>query len=218
VTGPDGNRVSGGRGADQPEARRLEHLWAGGFGDAYIIRNEAASKGRDAFWAAMLQKYPAGSVLEVGCSTGPNLLWIARAVPPSRIAGVDISHRALRSLRQSMPGIHGVLAQARRLPFGNARFDLVFTAGVLIHQPDATLGAVMDEIVRCSRRYVLCLEYFAERPVEVPYRGETGALFKRNYGRLYQEQHPALALRDRGFLARSEGWDDVTYWWFEKRG
>ena len=210
--------MSGGRGPDPSEARRLEDLWAGGFGDAYITRNETAARGRDAFWTSMLQTYPVQSVLEVGCSTGPNLVWIARAVPGARVAGVDISQRALDSLRQAIPGVRGVLAQARRLPFEDGRFDLVFTAGVLIHQPEVTLGAVMDEIVRCSRRYVLCLEYFAEQPVEVPYRGETGALFKRDYGRLYQGRHPELALRDRGFLPRSEGWDDVTYWWFEKRG
>ena len=36
----------------------------------------------------------------------------------------------------------------------------------------------MDEIVRCSRRYVLCGEYRADDLEEVPYRGQEGALFR----------------------------------------
>ena len=76
----------------------------------------------------------------------------------------------------------------------------------------------MAEIVRCSRRYVLCGEYFAEEPTEVPYRGQTGALFKRDYGAsLPASCFPELALVDQGFLGRDEGWDDVTWWLFERR-
>lgn len=208
--------MGGDRSAER-EARRLEHLWAGEFGEAYIQRNSAAARGRDAFWTAMLRAHPVESVLEIGCSTGPNLAWIAGVVPSPRIAGVDISERALRDLRRGIPGVRAILAQARRLPFRDAQFDLVFTAGVLIHQPERMLDAVMDEVVRCARRYVLCMEYFAPQTVEVPYRGQSGALFKRDYGRLYEERHPDLVLRDHGFLPRGGGWDDVTYWWFERR-
>ena len=95
-------------------------------------------------------------------------------------------------------------------------FDLVFTMGVLIHQPPETLPMVMAEIVRCSNRFVLCGEYFSPEPTEVAYRGETGALFKRDFGGLYQQMFPELSLRKKGFLSKAEGWDDVTYWAFEK--
>lgn len=93
---------------------------------------------------------------------------------------------------------------------------MVFTVAVLIHQPDSTLPVVMAEIVRCTRRYVLCAEYYADEPTEVPYRGQRGALIKRDFGRLYQEIFPELRLRTQGFLSRQEGWDDHTYWVFEK--
>ena len=57
---------------------------------------------------------------------------------------------------------------------------------------------MMDEIVRCSRRYVLCGEYRADDLEEVPYRGQEGALFRHDYGRLYQERFPSLRLRRGG--------------------
>jgi spore coat polysaccharide biosynthesis protein SpsF len=88
--------------------------------------------------------------------------------------------------------------------------------GVLIHQPESTLPLVMSEVVRCSNRYVLCGEYFSEQTIEVPYRGQCGALFKRDYGRIYQELFPNLSLVEKGFLSREEGWDDVTFWLFKK--
>ena len=52
--------------------------------------------------------------------------------------------------------------------------------------------------------------------VEVPYRGHRGALFRRPYGRLFQEWFPQLEVRDNGFLPRDDGWDDHTWWLFER--
>jgi len=94
----------------------------------------------------------------------------------------------------------------------------VFTVGVLIHQPPAALPGVMAEIVRCSRRFVICGEYYAPEPTEVAYRGQTGALFKRDFGGLYRQLFPGLALRKQQFLSTADGWDDVTFWMFEKVG
>jgi hypothetical protein len=106
---------------------------------------------------------------------------------------------------------------ARDLPFRDAWFDLAFTTGVLIHQPEASVHNVMTEIVRVSRRYVLCGEYYAPQVVEVAYRGQSRALFKRDYGRLYVENFPSLRLVDEGFLGRDDGWDEINWWLFEKR-
>lgn len=198
------------------EARRLESLWAGQFGDAYSVRNAEAGATRHRFWQDTLAEFPIERVLEVGCNVGANLRWIADALEPSNVFGVDINPTALEGIRTRMPGVNSVWAKARELPFRDRWFDLVFTVGVLIHQPPDALPLVMAEIVRCSRRYVLCGEYYAENLVEVPYRGEQGALFKRDYGRLYLELFPELTLRKQGFLGKDEGFDDVTYWLFEK--
>ncbi len=201
---------------ERSEAQRLEELWAGPFGDEYAGRNQNAWAARGPFWADLLAEFPAEQVLEIGCNSGANLRWIAQRLAPDRVYGVDVNAGALRELRRELPDVNGVLVPARELPFRDRWFDLVFTMGVLIHQPESTLPLVMAEIVRCSRRYVLCGEYHAEQTTEVPYRGQTGALYKRDYGRLYQELFPELQLRKQGFLGRDRGWDDVTYWLFEK--
>jgi pseudaminic acid biosynthesis-associated methylase len=177
---------------DADDAARLEALWAGEFGDDYVVRNRAAGEGRRPFWEARLAAIEVGSALEVGCNVGANLYWLAELLGAGNVAGVDVNERALEILRARVPGIDARKASARDLPFDDDVFDLTFTTGVLIHQPPDELPRVMDEIVRCSRRYVLCGEYRADDLEAVPYRGQEGALFRHDYGRLYQERHPSL--------------------------
>ena len=201
--------------AGPPEAIRLEQLWGSEFGDDYVDRNKTFDH-RSPFWRDRLAATGCRRALEVGCNIGGNLQWIAEALPPRDVFGVDVNEKALHVLTQRVPGVNAVWGPARELPFRDGWFDLTFTMGVLIHQPDATLPLVMAEVVRCSSRWVLCGEYHAAANVEVPYRGQEGALFKRDYGRLYRELFPQLVLRDEGFLGRDDGWDDVTWSLFEK--
>lgn len=205
---------------DQPtssQAKRLESLWAGDFGDAYTDRNAAAANHRRDFWFNLLEKYPVRNALEIGCNLGGNLTWIAKKLPPASVHGIDVNLKALRTLRQNVQDINASFALARDLPYRDRWFDLTFTMGVLIHQPEATLPLVMSEIVRCSRKYVFCGEYASKETVEVNYRGHEGALFKRDYGKLYAELFPELRLLETGFLSKDQGWDDVTWWLFERQ-
>jgi pseudaminic acid biosynthesis-associated methylase len=203
--------------SDGGETARLEALWAGEFGDAYSVRNAQAGEGRWPFWAARHQRFGFASALEVGCNVGANLEHLAALLGPENVAGVDVNEAALRRVHERLPGIDARHAPARELPYEDGTFELVFTTGVLIHQPPEELPRVMDEIVRCSRRYVLAGEYRAEELEEVPYRGQEGALFRQDYGRLYRERFPELELVEEGFLAREDGvWDDLTYWVFER--
>ena len=204
------------RPSTTPEARRLEGLWSGDFGNDYVDRNTDFSH-RRSFWTSLLRDRPVARVLEVGCNIGGNLEWITEGASDRLIAGVDVNRRALCGLRARVPAARAVEAPARSLPFRDAAFDLVFTMGVLIHQPDDTLARIMTEMVRCSRRWVLCGEYFAPEKIEVAYRGQAGALFKRDYGGLFQRTFPELAAADSGFLSRGDGWDDVTWWLLERR-
>lgn len=200
------------------EAKRLEELWSGEFGTEYLERNISAGSNRKPFWSALLEECAGTRVLEVGCNLGGNLQWIAQHREPQNVYGIDISTEALTQLRKRLPGVNAVWSPARELPFRDGFFDLTFTMGVLIHQPESTLPLVMAEVVRCSRRYILCAEYFADTPTEVPYRGARDALIKRDFGRLYRELFPELRLLRKDFIGRDEGWDDVTIWLFEKAG
>lgn len=203
--------------AEAAEAARLEELWAGGFGGAYADRNRVLDERRAAFWRGLLKRYPIRSVLEVGCGQGGNLARIAGVLEPADVWGVDLNLTALARAREHAPGINVVAAKGRRLPFRDGLVDLAFTVGVLIHQPDESLPDVMAELVRCSGRYVLWAEYHAPATEAVPYHGEEGALFRRDYGALYAQQHPELSVVEEGFLDRDSGFDRVTWQLLERR-
>lgn len=196
------------------EAARLEAVWGGEFGREYVARNTEAGAAREPFWREVLERVEAASVLEVGCNIGANLQWLAGT--DRATIGVDINEHALRILPERVSNASPVLSIARSLPVRDDAVDLVFTIGVLIHQPDESLVDVMQEMVRATSRYVLCGEYFGDVQTEVPYRGQSGALFRRDYGALFRQHCPSLRLLGQGFLGRDLGWDDVTWWLFEK--
>lgn len=181
-----------------------ESLWSGPFGDAYNDRNPPGD--RRAFWAALLARHPIHSVLEVGCGQGPNLAAIAGVISPLDVYGIDINAQAVARARET--GANVLEGSARSLPFRDGLVDLAFTAGVLIHQPDDALSDVMREVIRCSRRYVLWAEYQSAETEEIPYHGERGALFKRDYARLYRDL--GLELVEGGLLSIAD-YDEVDW-------
>ena len=199
------------------EAARLEELWAGEFGTRYVARNPVESGERAAFWDALIDRHALRSVLEVGCGQGANLAPIARRLDGSNVWGVDVSAAALERAREVAPDANLVMSTARRLPFRDRLVDLAYTVGVLIHQPEESLGEVIDEIVRCSDRFVLWAEYHADRTEEVAYHGQSGSLFRRDYGAVYGSRHPELRVVEEGFLDRDAGFDRVTWQLLERR-
>jgi pseudaminic acid biosynthesis-associated methylase len=203
--------------APGPDA--LEQLWAGEFGDAYLDRNSAACSARSEFWDDIAARYPAARTLEVGCAHGENLRYLSAHRAAHDLWGLDVNDGALAALRERVPGANAVWGRARELPFRDRYFDLVFTVGLLIHQPESSLPVVMSEIVRCSNRWVMFGEYHADTPTDINYRDNPGVLFKRDYRRLYEELFPGLVLREERHLTlESSGFDRVHFVVFERTG
>ena len=90
---------------------------------------------------------------------------------------------------------------------------------VLIHIAPEDLGKITDEIVRVAKKYVLCSEYFSNNPEEIPYHGQNGLLFKKDFGAFYQDRHPELKCIDYGFHWQRdlEIFDNLNWWLFEKK-
>lgn len=88
----------------------------------------------------------AGSVLEIGCGTGRNLIAVARRYPTARLHGLDISEAMLATARANVAvaGLSDriILKQADATNFsaeslfGQAQFDRVFFSYTLSMIPD----------------------------------------------------------------------------------
>ena len=77
----------------------------------------------------------------------------------------------------------------------------------------------MEKIFSLSKKYILIGEYFNRTPVSIKYRNKKDLLFKNDFGKIFIENFK-VKLLDCGFLwgkiYDSAGFDDITWWLFEK--
>jgi hypothetical protein len=72
----------------------------------------------------------------------------------------------------------------------------------------------MKNMVVLSSWLVMFAEYKGTDE-EVPYRGERFALFKRDYGRIFEAIFPNAELLEDGTAGKELGFDNVTYWVYD---
>ena len=101
----------------------------------------------------------AGTVLEVGCSTGNDL----KAFPDSyKVNGVDLCEYALEKAREKLPSFNFQKGSITDLPFEDASFDLVFSHRVLNYLDDSDIEGSIKEMFRVSKKYIVNCELFGE--------------------------------------------------------
>ncbi|BBD97272.1 methyltransferase domain-containing protein [Sphingobium amiense] len=111
----------------------------------YDVTRKYYLLGRDRLIADLCPP-PGGSVLEIGCGTGRNLIAVGKAWPQARLYGVDISEAMLETARASVAkaGMSGRLRLAQgdacdfdaETLFGRSCFDRVFISYALSMIPD----------------------------------------------------------------------------------
>lgn len=199
-------------------------LWKGEFGNDYTKRNNLTSvkeEEAEIVFKRILGNLKLNSVLEVGSNIGINLSGIRNALgkdvdlfalEPSEEAFKEIINNSNINLKQ------GFNCDCFNIPLKDNSIDLVFTNGVLIHINPKDLELAMSEIVRVSKKYVLCSEYFSVNDEEIIYKGKKGYLFKEDFGKHYLKKFPNLKLVSYGFLWGEEfsNFDNLNWWLFEK--
>jgi len=109
--------------------------------------------------------------------------------------GIEINSYAIKVFREVNKGLpfYIIKASAFDIPFKDNYFDLVFTSGVLIHIHPKDIKISINEIYRCSKKYIWGLEYFSDKGYEeVNYRRKSKMLWKTNFRKLYLEVFPKL--------------------------
>lgn len=175
----------------------MTNLWQGPFGDDYHRRSPGDVSANLAFFERTLAKTErVASVLELGCGVGSNLRALRHLLPASELSGVEINSGA-------MVVASGVADHVWLSSFLEwqppAKWDLVFTKGVLIHVPPEDLPSAYGVLYEASSRYVLIAEYYAKTPTEVQYRGHDKALWRRDFAGEFMDRYH-VRLLDYGFV------------------
>lgn len=200
-------------------------FWMGDFGKDYIQRNLPNHKtmsSRINLWSDIFKTLSCETIestLEIGANIGINLRAI-RLLKETELYAVEPYKEALDTcISDSIVKKENAFCTSA---FDNdfmksSAIDLVFTSGVLIHIHPDDLKKATDNIVRISKKYIVCIEYFAEKEENILYRNNQDTLFKRDYGSFYLDHYPELRVRDYGFAwKRATGLDNLTWWLFEK--
>lgn len=181
--------------------------WAEKFGEEYTDRNMTTPDELDKLLRSrigfsrteqideFLSDLELDNILEVGSNVGNQLLLLQKE-GFKNLYGIELNRYAVEKSKERTKGkgIDIIQGSAFDIPFKDVYFDLVFTSGVLIHIPPKDINDVLDEIYRCSKRYIWGSEYFSEEYIKVDYRGHNELLWKTNFAKLYLNRFPDLKL------------------------
>ena len=107
---------------------------------------------RELAFARSLAALAPGSptVLESGCGEGSNLYFLNRVLPGASLHGIDFSAAKVEFARRLLPFASFQTADALRLPYPDASFDLVFCRD-LLHHVDFDRPGVLREMWRVAK-------------------------------------------------------------------
>ena len=199
-------------------------VWSGDFGREYTDRNTLTLDELDALYQrefgqtrrAMNEEFLGHlprdiRILEVGANLGSQLL-LLQSMGFSHLYGIELQSYAVELSKQRTQGINLIQGSAFDIPFKDGFFDLVFTSGVLIHLSPKDIQSALDEIHRCTSRYIWGMEYFSERYEQVNYRGKEDLLWKADFGKLYRDRFSDLrAVNQRRFRRIINETEDVMF-------
>ena len=200
-----------------------ENFWAGDFGTTY--RNINKNYDHDLqikAWNTMLRRIEArqlSRILECGCNVGRNLTTLKRILPSAKCSLIEINNESYNIALKEINPEHAFNGPILQSKFSNNLFDLTFTCGVLIHIPPYDLFKNMERLYNYSGKYILIAEYFSRSFEMKLYHGQINKLFKMDFGSYFMDNF-AVGIVDYGFLWGREfdagGFDDITWWLFEK--
>lgn len=198
-----------------------QNFWKNEYAIEYIEKNKNFNRtlGIEGWEKMLLKTDKIKSILECGCNIGRNISFLNECKPEAKISIIEISKPAFEFVSNNFTLQNSFNGSIIDSEFQYSSFDLVFTIGVLIHIHPNDLLVNMEKMYNYSNKYILIGEYFNRTPVMIEYQGKNDKLFKSDFGKLFLEKFD-VKLLDYGFLwghiYDSAGFDDITWWLFEK--
>lgn len=199
-----------------------ENFWNQEFGDEYTHRNQGKNSiaGNLALFSKIFARtQKVNSLIEFGANRGLNIEAIKLLLPEVKISAIEINNVAVEKLQKIGVGEIEIYHQSI-LDFNPIQiWDFVLIKGVLIHINPDYLEQVYDLLHQSSSRYICLVEYYNPTPVEIPYRGHQGKLFKRDFAGEILDRFKDLQLVDYGFVYHRDSHfsqDDLTWFLLEK--
>jgi SAM-dependent methyltransferase len=112
------------------------------------VQRAAGIEGLRRRLAPILGGLEPGALLDVGAGTGAFYDLLPSHV---RYVALDIDERKLDRLRETHPGVEGVVGSAAELPFEDDSFEYTLCTNVSHHLGDTDVDLMVDELARVTR-------------------------------------------------------------------
>ena len=143
------------------------------------------SPGRtQALQAALGEVGQPARILEIGCGTGSGAAILKAQFPQAEITGVDLSPEMVRIATAKVPGVTFEPADASRLPFADASFDLIAQNNVPVY------FAEINRVLAPGGRVLITSTFGPATPYYTPHKVLTKRFQKLGFKDLRSEQSP----------------------------
>ncbi len=197
-------------------------FWLGEFGDSYMQRNNNIEKVNEDYkketgitveqiFKTFFDKVDKKSkILELGCNIGLNLA-ILQKMGFNNLYGVELNKKALDIAKKNNKNVTFINSSIEDFE-SSETFDLVFTAGVLIHINPTILNSIIRKIINLTDRYIFGFEYYSDNLVEIKYRNYQNVCWKQNFPLLFKKIFPPLqVIKEEKFHYLNSNLVDVAY-------
>ena len=198
---------------------KQREFWKGNFGAEYAERNFSLKNVNSSYeketgvtvesiFQTFFKKINRDSkILELGCNVGLNL-GILGDMGFNNLTGLEINSETIKLAKTRNPKITFINSSIEEYDSENEKFDLVFTAGVLIHINPKVLDLILNKIIKLTTRYIFGFEYFSEKLEEISYRGNENVCWKRNFPSAYNKLLPEIkTVKEQKFYYKNNSCD-----------
>ena len=136
-----------------------------------------------------LKEIEFGSLLEIGCNCGPNLLRIQKEFPRVELGGVDINADSIAIAKRLLPA-HELRLETRsadNIYFSDKSIDVLLTDATLIYIGPDKINKVMGEIARIARKNVILCEFQTRDILKQIACWWKGGYYARDYEKLLKK-------------------------------
>ena len=197
-------------------------FWSGEFGNAYVDRNKSIDEVNESYAQQtgitvedIFQRFfndidRKSKILEVGCNVGLNLEMLQK-MGFNNLHGIELNKKALQIAQERNQKVIFVNSSIEDYQ-SKEKYDLVYTAGVLIHIHPSTLESVIRKIVDLSAKYVFGFEYYSDKLEEIKYRDHSNVCWKQDFPLLFTKLFPQLKIvKQEKFSYKNSEMNDVAY-------
>jgi len=198
-------------------------FWLSKFGENYINRNKSMDEVNQFYEQQtgttkeqIFQNFFDGierksKILELGCNIGLNLS-ILRKMGFKNMYGIELNKKAIEIGKKENPDVTFIHSSIEEFDPKGKKYDLVFTAGVLIHIHPSSLHSIIKKIVNLTKEYIFGFEYYADRQVEIAYRGSSNVCWKQNFPLLFKKLFPSIkTVKEEKIHYKKENLCDIAY-------